>query len=432
MATLTRPLIQRAPDVAPPRPAPAPQATPPVRTPSALAGLPVSQPQDAGEREAARVAQRVVAMPAQPQSASGARFAGSVPGAKPAPSAVSGGGQPLPAAVRQFMEPRFKADFSAVRIHTDEAAAQQSRRLNAAAFTVGHQIFFAKGAFQPDSAAGRELIAHELTHTIQQGAAPQRQVQRQLAGAAPGLALDAAATQVRETVPAGSAIQRLGLSDAVDYFADHANAIPGFSLVSLLLGRNPISGRAVDRSAANVLRAVIELMPGGALITRALDAHGIIDRVASWVMTQLGALASIGRSIVDGVKAFLDSLSWTDIFSLGSLWDRAVRLVTGPIDQVVSFVKGLVSGVVAIIKEVILRPIGRLAQGLRGYPLLCAVLGFDPVTGDPVPRTPAALIGGFMTLIGQEEIWQRIQEGNAIARAYAWFQNAMAGVMGFV
>ncbi|MEY4764480.1 MAG: hypothetical protein RI907_1153, partial [Pseudomonadota bacterium] len=433
MATLTRPLIQRAPDVAPPRPAPAPQAKPAVRPPTALAGLPVSQPQDAGEREATRVAQRVVAMPAQAQSASGARFAGQVPGkggpgagakANPAPAVVSGGGQPLPAAVRRFMEPRFQADFSAVRIHTDEAAAQQSRRLNAAAFTVGHQIFFGKGAFQPDSAAGRELIAHELTHTIQQGAAPQRQVQRQLASAVD--------TQVHETAPAGGAIQRLGISDAVDYFADHANAIPGFSLVSLLLGRNPISGRAVDRSAANVLRAVIELMPGGALITRALDAHGIIDRVAGWVMTQLSALANIGRSIVDGVKAFLDSLSWTDIFSLGSLWDRAVRLVTEPINQIVSFVKGLVGGIVDIIKEVILRPIGRLAQGLRGYPLLCAVLGFDPVTGDAVPRTPAALIGGFMTLIGQEEIWQRIQEGNAIARAYAWFQNAMAGVVGMV
>jgi hypothetical protein len=83
-------------------------------------------------------------------------------------------GAPLPATVRAFMEPRFGANFSSVRIHTTERAATLSRQVSARAFTVGNQIFFGSGQFQPDSTAGRELIAHELTHTIQQGAVVQR------------------------------------------------------------------------------------------------------------------------------------------------------------------------------------------------------------------------------------------------------------------
>src|SRR5207302_4544418 len=86
----------------------------------------------------------------------------------------SGSGMPLPAGVRSFMETRLAADFSQVRIHTDADAARKSAQLSARAFTVGAHIYFGDHEFQPDSAAGKELIAHELTHTIQQGKAVQR------------------------------------------------------------------------------------------------------------------------------------------------------------------------------------------------------------------------------------------------------------------
>ena len=78
-------------------------------------------------------------------------------------------GSPLPIGVRQFMEPRFGADFSGVKIHTGDKAARLNRQLSADAFAVGNNIFFGKNKFQPGSHEGRELIAHELTHTLQQG-----------------------------------------------------------------------------------------------------------------------------------------------------------------------------------------------------------------------------------------------------------------------
>lgn len=92
------------------------------------------------------------------------------------------GGAPLPDSVRTFMEPRLGADFSGVRLHTGSEAAQLNRAISAQAFTQGQDIFLAEGKENVESSAGRQLLAHELTHTIQQGAAPvQRKTQRRRA-----------------------------------------------------------------------------------------------------------------------------------------------------------------------------------------------------------------------------------------------------------
>jgi hypothetical protein len=79
-----------------------------------------------------------------------------------------GGGRPLPPNTRAFMEPRFGHDFSKVRIHTDPKAARLAYSLNAKAFTMGKDIVFAKGSFDQNSLIGKSLLAHELTHYIQQ------------------------------------------------------------------------------------------------------------------------------------------------------------------------------------------------------------------------------------------------------------------------
>ncbi len=92
--------------------------------------------------------------------------------------ASRGRGSALPAATQTFMEPRFGADFSQVRVHTDAQANQLNRQLSARAFTTGHDIYFRQGAYAPGSASGQELLAHELTHVVQQGGAGQR-IQRE-------------------------------------------------------------------------------------------------------------------------------------------------------------------------------------------------------------------------------------------------------------
>jgi len=81
-----------------------------------------------------------------------------------------GEGSALPGDTQQFMESRFNADFSGVRVHTDATAVQLSRNVNAQAFAHGNDIYFNSGKFSPGSTEGGTLLAHELTHTIQQGA----------------------------------------------------------------------------------------------------------------------------------------------------------------------------------------------------------------------------------------------------------------------
>ncbi|RLI51746.1 MAG: hypothetical protein DRO93_15800 [Candidatus Thorarchaeota archaeon] len=81
---------------------------------------------------------------------------------------LRGSGQPLPKSIRAFFEPRFGYDFSYVRIHTDLEAAKLARALNAEAFTYGRDIYFGEGRYNPNTLTGKRLLAHELTHVVQQ------------------------------------------------------------------------------------------------------------------------------------------------------------------------------------------------------------------------------------------------------------------------
>ncbi len=441
----TAPVIQRAF-----RPAAAPSVQVRVQPGSLMqAALRVSSPSDPAEREAEQNAQRIMRMP-EPvkmgsisppssgpmmQSPYLARFAGRIiqrekgvareavspgkvePNVAAEISASQSGGSELPTSVRRMMEPRFGARFDRVRVHTGDRAAKLNRQVSARAFTVGNQIFFGGGQFQPESQEGRELIAHELTHTIQQGAAVQA-IQR---------SEDVTVSQRCEPQ-----VQRLGMNDALNYFAEQANNIPGFRMFTIVLGMNPINMSGVDRSPANIMRAIVEFLPGGGLITQALDNHGVFDKVGNRVAQQIASLGMVGGAIKQGIDAFLKGLSWSDIFNLGSVWERAKSIFTAPIGQLISFAKGLVTGIITFIKDAILMPIASLAQGTPSYELLCAVLGKDPITDKPVPQNADTLIGGFMKLIGQSDVWENMKKANAVSRAFAWFKGALSSLLGFL
>lgn len=84
-------------------------------------------------------------------------------------SQTKGDGNKLPESTNQFMSTAFGADFSSVNIHTNSSAIQMNRSLNARAFTHGNDIYFNKGEYNPSEGEGKRLLAHELTHVVQQG-----------------------------------------------------------------------------------------------------------------------------------------------------------------------------------------------------------------------------------------------------------------------
>ncbi|MDX2370264.1 MAG: DUF4157 domain-containing protein [Colwellia sp.] len=324
------------------------------------------------------------------------------------------GGQPLPSGVRRFMEPRFKADFNKVRIHTDTNAAKLNRQVNAKAFAIKNHVFFGKDQFKPDSDDGKELIAHELTHTIQQGGAVQRK------------------SNVEVHNRSEPSVQRLGISSARNYFAKKAKHIMGFTLLTLILKRNPINGKTVLRTPANMLKAAIELMPGGGLITQALENHGLLAKIANWLVKQVSGLVKIYESIKQSIKGFLSSLGLRDLGRPSSVWRRAKKLVTDPIDRIKAFIRALVTGIIRIVKAAILTPVSKVLSKIKGWSLLTAVLGKNPITGEGVIGTADILMGGFMKFIGQQAVWDNLKKAKAVPRAWAWFKGTLSGVVRFV
>lgn len=145
-------------------------------------GLPVklyvNTPGDAHEQEAHRASDDVMRAP-NPSQAAGEtstvrpRAEGDAGGVEEAPPSVrqvlSSQGQPLDAATRGLMEPRFGRDLSDVRVHSDSAAADSAEALAAKAYTFGNHLVFAPGQYRPGTAQGDKLLAHELTHTLQAG-----------------------------------------------------------------------------------------------------------------------------------------------------------------------------------------------------------------------------------------------------------------------
>jgi hypothetical protein len=326
-------------------------------------------------------------------------------------AARSAASRPLAPPLRARLERGFGQPLDAVQVHTGPTARAAAASIGARAYTEGNRITLGPGESEHDL----HLMAHETTHVVQNRAGT---VQR---SADPG--------ELRRSEDA--TIRRLSLGDVLDWLADKANNIPGFRMFTIILGVNPVNMATVDRSPANILRAVVELMPGGGLIVQALDKYGVFDKAGAWISQQIDTLGLTGASIGHAVSAFIGSLGLSDLVHPGDIWDRAKRIFTDPIDRITAFIHTLVDGVIAFVKDAVVRPLAALASKTRAWDLLTALLGKNPITGDPVPQTAETLIGGFMKLIGQDDVWENLQKSNAVARAFAWFKGAMATLVAF-
>lgn len=139
-----------------------------------------------------RYVQRVLAL-----AKKGDRETEAAPDVEQSIQQARGGGQALDSGVRAQMESSFGADFSGVRVHTGADADVLNRSLNSRAFTTGQDIFFKEDAYSPGSSGGRELLAHELTHVVQQTG---DEVRRKLTVGQPGDRYEQEADQVARAV----------------------------------------------------------------------------------------------------------------------------------------------------------------------------------------------------------------------------------------
>ncbi len=303
--------------------------------------------------------------------------------------ALRGRGQPLHPTEKRFFESRFGRDFSRVRLHTDGQSQDLAKRVNAKAFAVGENIVFGRGYYQPGTRDGRELMAHELTHVVQQGKAPATGARDAgSANKAPAAKTNGAAKTAITTPANAPAIHRQAAEgetvhrapedrgpvlDKIRDFADKfAGNIPGYRLMTLVIGLNPITGKKVQRTALNFVRAAVAFIPGGDVLFGRIQQSGVLQQAFNWLSKEFGKLGITWPLIKDLLKRALDRVGDIGIlgaigsFLTGDLFPKVLRIfkeIFGPtLSKLINFVKK-----VAIkIKEFVFRGFIRLVGGREG------------------------------------------------------------------
>lgn len=302
------------------------------------------------------------------------------------------GGQSIPRSLRSSLEPRFGVDLGGVRLHTDTAAASLAAAVHAHAFTTGNDIFFAAGRYQPDTIEGRRLLAHEVTHTIQQGnggVALQREEDTAPvvteAQAMAEIDRDAAQDIIEQTpeeveagkgkeepIDAGKVAQQAKAAQADD--GNGEIEIPDFDVASgecpKLWDEGPETEEPEKEEAASgdegMYKYLVALVPSGGLgllgdvaglaaayvwkklplSVRAAAINTVIDSSSSVfgsVPTEL--LGSIGGLFQAGIIGFLKRLRKVDDKEKVSLFEKVGGIVLGlNVDAKIGFAFGVVKG----------------------------------------------------------------------------------------
>ncbi len=288
-------------------------------------------------------------------------------------------GRPLDPATRRAMETRFGYDFSRVRVHTDGEAATSARAVSAHAYTVGQNVVFASGKFAPDTAAGRKLLAHELTHVVQQTPAL---AQRPVGNHA--VPVRSAPTQIqRDTDEEAPEAKDSGnwFTNPGEKIKGFIRKIPGYKLFSLILGKDPITGDKVDANATNLLGALFNLVPGGDTIFQRIQESGAIEKAKQWVLDKLNELDLNWNYFAGLIDQALHSINWRDVASPKAALQRIYDMFKPAFDKVKNFASAAADKVLEIAMEAALALIGGtgILETLRE-----AGAAFRTIVKDPV------------------------------------------------
>jgi hypothetical protein len=223
-----------------------------------------------------------------------------------------GAGQPLDPGTRGFMESRFSHDFSGVRVHTDEQAAQSARSIHARAYTFNRDVVFDSGTYAPRSAEGKKLLAHELTHVVQQGNSSNGNRLRRAA--------DTTQTQQQQEKSEPGFFSKIGHG-----IAGAATAVwHGMEAV----GKAAWTGiKAVGQGIATAAGAAWKGIKwlGNQFVEK---VAGVFERVMHWI-TQLPArVARVVRDLWEAVKSLRPwALEWWKSLAHIDTWEKFVKWV---------------------------------------------------------------------------------------------------------
>ena len=338
--------------------------------------------------------------------------------------ASQGGGHGLNTTTANFMNTAFHTDFSQVRIHTDAGAIKMNEQLHSEAFTHKNHIYFNSGKYQPESHSGKHLIAHELTHVVQQGYAGKgvstdQQIQPSWLSAI-GNAIDAAEDFVSDTIQAG-------IHKFLQVASQVIQKAPGYKALRVVLGHDPITGEQVAFNGHNFIEAGLDLIPYGKKIGEKLNELGALQQAEQWIDTKVSQAKELLGTIAGKISSFIRNIDLDQLKSPIKLLEHAASLIADGILAVTHF--ALTAGIelVNIIKKFLLKLLVNFIQkNTRLYPLLTVILGHDPVTGLEVTKNGTTILNAFI-LISEDGEQQKAEmlENGAFQKAAKWIDGAI-------
>ena len=318
-----------------------------------------------------------------------------------------GSGHPLPEDTRQKMESSMGADFSDVRIHNDSNAAGLSKNLNAQAFTHGNDIYFNTGKYDTSSSGGQHLLAHELTHTIQQGASSHVSDSARISDSnnvvttkliSPEKSIHRSATNLAADVSVankkGPDANRYGWQQLSDY----QKTAPGPADVDVI---KP-NGKDIQPKAEN-----------------------------GNIMSKPGIAATVEKDQNEELKRKKEKEPLTAVQSKS---EPGVQRLFGWVSDIAEWAGDkLEEG-----KKWLLGKVKNLIMNVKGYKALRVVLGSDPITGERVEQTGLNFIDAaldiipFGSLIQQklEELGILDQAAKFVEKAFGRVKKLISGISG--
>ncbi|MGY1776785.1 DUF4157 domain-containing protein [Geodermatophilus sp. SYSU D00804] len=310
-----------------------------------------------------------------------------------------GPGAALPASVRASIEPHVGAALTGVRVHTGRDAAHAATSLAARAFTVGGDVFLNRG----ESAYDTSLMAHEATHVVQQGAARS------------------------ERVPARRPEEVQRLPDFItDELADYARHIPGYTLLTVVIGYDPLRDEDVERNATNLVGGLMGLVPAGSYVFDQLRDLGVLDPAFAFVDEQLAAFDLSLERLERTISEAWDEMEFTrtDLFdyNVGVLERRTGALL----DDVTGFASSLLPPLLDLVKDALVGVAEGLLAENTAWDLVKKVLHHDPLRGEEVQAPTVEILADFLRLIGKETELEQMRVRGTLQRTADWLDTQIA------
>lgn len=320
--------------------------------------------------------------------------------------AAKSGGVPLPPKAKTFMEDRFGADFSKVRIHLDAEADRLCKQIGAKAFAIGYHIFFSSGRFNPDTRDGRFLLAHELTHVVQQKGGIRTQEERaaaaeEEANRKPEEAQAAAedvqsAPEEAQTAPkeAQAAEEVQSAPEETQAAAEEVQSAPDEAQAA------PEQAQAAPEEAQSTAE---EAQAAPEEAQAAPEEAQSTPEEAQAAPEQPQAAAEEAQAAPEEVQSAPE----------GAQALPAVQ--AAPVAAGVSRANRQVQGGWLADK------INKYARQVPGYTLITVLVGYNPILGESVARTPMNLVGGLLGMVpGGTLLFDKLKESGALQEAFDW------------